>query len=300
MSRPKIVESLLNPIRSWIIRLALTNHTVSDVRIAKLERKVEIFEKGNRLNPSDQNWIISFVEALQPRQFTNLPLGRVGSQHDGGYVLPLGLVASGHGVISIGVGDDNVADIELASMGLTVHAWDHTIDALPTAHPNIHFHKIGLGSHSNSLLTLDEIITTSFGSDPLSITLLLDAEGAEWEALLGASDFALSTISVIAVEFHELGQLLIDPTFQMKTLERMNKHFVPIAIHPNNHGAEWQIGDFILQDVIEVTYVNRSLLTDPGHRSNCPAELLSPCCAELKDSTAVWIIADPWPSTPTR
>lgn len=300
MSRPKIVESLLNPIRSWIKRVAITSHAVLEIRIAKLERKAEVYEKRHQLNPSDQDWVINFVEALQPWQFTNLPLERVGSQHDGGYVLPLSQVASGHGVISIGVGDNNVADVELASMGLTVHAWDHTIEALPTVHPNILFHKIGLGSHSNSLSTLDKIITTSFGSERLSITLLLDAEGAEWEALSGASDFALSTISVMVVEFHDLGQLLIDPTIHMNTLQRMHKHFVPVAIHPNNHGAEWQIGDFILQDIIEVTYVNRSLLTDSGHRSNCPAELLSPCCSPIEESTADWIISDPPTSTSTR
>jgi len=52
----------------------------------------------------------------------NIPLERVGSAHDGGYVLPAGLPRSVSRVVSIGVGVNNEVDVRLAESGLRVHA----------------------------------------------------------------------------------------------------------------------------------------------------------------------------------
>ncbi len=276
-----------NPVRSWGRRAVYGMRVRPDVQVLKLERRLRVLESVVDLD-ARAPWMGELLELLAPRQFTRVPLERLGSLHDGGYVLPRSLPHECAGVVSIGVGDNNDVDVALAERGLQVHAWDHTVADVPTAHPMIAFHRMGLGEGSASLLTLNEITEASFGPTSGSLALMLDVEGAEWEALGRAQDSDLDRFALISLEMHGLGDLLVDPNPILAVLRRLHQRFVPVAVHPNNYGAVWTLGGVELCDALEVTYVSRQSVQGDGVPGNCPAALLSPCCPDLPDVHLGW------------
>lgn len=290
MKKPAFIKPT-NPVRAWSRRIVRGTHNRPDVQILQLQRRVEILERVTDIAGRTGGWVGSFVSSLTPYQFPALPLERLGSAHDGGYVLPVGLGKAVSGVVSIGVGDNNDVDVQLATQGLSVHAWDHTVEGLPTPHDAITFHKVGLGTAAEDpdLLTLGAIVDASFGGEAGDLLLLLDAEGAEWEQLAACDDATLDRFGVIGVELHDLGDLILDPTEKLAVLERLNAMFVPVAVHANNHAAVWSLPGLELPDALEVTYVNRRLALSAGSVGNCAAELMAPCCPDLPEVPLNWI-----------
>jgi hypothetical protein len=256
----------------------------------QLHRRLQVVETVVSISERFDAFIPDFISYLTPYQFPSMQLRRIGSAYDGGYVLPLAHISSAHGAVSIGVGDNNDADVALAEMGLAIHAWDPTVDDLPTSHNRIVFHKVGVGDPAvgTGYMSLDDILNRSFGPNSTNLILLLDAEGAEWTALSECSNSTLDRISLLAVELHDLGDLLLDPAPQLATLRRLNEDFVPIAIHANNHGASWPLPGLLLPDALEVTYVRRDLMDELGRVGNCPANVLAPCCPDLPEIPITW------------
>ena len=276
-----------NPLRSWARRVSRSVRDRPDVRIKHLERRISILERSTQLPEGAEARIKQAVDLLTPRVFEGLTLQRVGSEYDGGYVLPVNLMSECRGVVSIGVGSNNDCDIALARMGQQIHAWDHTVDGLPNRHNAITFHKVGLGSGTD-LRDLKHICEASFGKSATGLALMLDAEGAEWEAI-NLQPGALSGFDIMAIEFHDLGDLLLQPDPILPALQTISRDFVPVAVHVNNHGGLWEVGPFPWPDALEVTYVRKSHLETPSHRGNCDPQLFRPCCVDLADPQISWL-----------
>lgn len=261
----------------------------SDVHVSQLSRRLDILEEAVDLSSRVRLIRKDFEAALAPHSFAGAGLRRYGSVHDGGYVLPEHILRCARGVVSIGVGENNDADVELANLGLVVHAWDHTVECLPQTHPNIHFHRQGLGQHDDGdLLSLRSITDLSFGSSDEGLVLLLDAEGAEWGSLGTTERSVLERYSLISVEFHKLGDTLLNPTPIFDVLSGIRELFLPVAIHANNHATSWTYDGFVLPDALEVTYVKTSLVQGPITRANGDPVLLAPCCPDMPEVELPW------------
>ncbi len=263
----------------------------SDVLIAQLDRRVALLEDLAEVESRLRTVEPDILAALAPVQHPDLRLERIGSEFDGGYVLPTAFVESATGVVSIGVGDNNDADVALASRGLRVHAWDHTVRGLPKVHESITFHRVGVAAIAQppQLATLERIVTESFGSQANNLLLLMDAEGAEWDVFASISDEALAHFSVISLELHGLGDAMLVGSGILHTLSRLRTMLVPVVVHPNNHGASWCSPNFVLPDALEVTYVRGDLLPDGYREGNCPDWLMAPCCPDLPDLRMNWL-----------
>ena len=87
----------------------------------------------------------------------------------------------------------------------------------------------------------------------------------------------------MAVEFHNLGDLLWDPVLPLAVLERMSEQYAAVCVHPNNHAAVWSLPELDLPDALEVTYVRRTCLPNAGQSGNAPQHLMSPCCPDLPE-----------------
>ena len=280
-----------NAVRAWTRRAKFGLRGRPDVGLLQLERKVQVLEEIVGVHAAASSKISAFAKALAPYQFENLELTRVGSNHDGGYILPTAQIVRGMQVLSIGIGDNNEADVALAEMGGRVHAWDHTIEFLPRKHERIAFHRVGLSGHPGTpeCRTLSTIISESFGPDASNLTLLLDVEGAEWDAINQASETDLDRFCVIAIEWHFLGDILAGSDQKVAVLQKLREKFVPVAIHANNYGAAWNMQGRVVPDTLEVTYVNSRTLSQEGFRGNCDRQLLSPCCPDMNEIDISWI-----------
>lgn len=279
-----------NPLRAWGRRAFYGLRARPDVQILKLQRRLEVMERMLDVGVQERPWESRFRDLLTPHQFSDVRLRRIGSKHDGGYVIPSDVAASAAGVVSIGVGDDNGADVDLAASGLSVHAWDHTVRRLPKSHERITFHRVGLGSEpSAGLLTLASITSQSFGDASKNLILMMDAEGAEWNALGNCDVETLLRYSIIVVEMHGLGDLLIDPEPYLAVFERLAAHFEVVCVHPNNYSAVWSLPTMNLPDAIEVTYLRRDVAVGAKRVGNSPLALLAPCCADLPEVPLTWV-----------
>lgn len=290
MNKPDFI-SRNNAVRSWSRRVIKSVRNRPDVQVLQLQRKVELLESVTEISTQPRFWTTEFIEALTPHQGKDVDLKRMGSEFDGGYVLPFDLLKTCCGVLSIGVGNNNDVDVELADLGLKVHAWDHTVSGLPVEHQNITFHKTGLGNSktNTSVISLEHMLETTFPGANTDLVLMLDAEGAEWEALLNCGEDQLKRFAVIGIELHDLGDMILDPEPKLSVLKLLNTYFVPVAIHANNHSATWKLPNLELPDAIEVTYIHRDLLSSGTKQGNCSSKLFSPCCPDLDETSISWI-----------
>lgn len=287
--RLKDMVSEENPLRKWGRRIAYSSAARPDIGISQLTRRLEVLEAHVSFGTGAQEAAFQLADLLKPYQFQDLKLVRVGSKRDGGYVLPDELLRTASGVVSLGVGSNNDADIEIAQRGVRVHAWDHTVNGLPRRHRLVDFHRQGVGQGSPALMSLDAICEESFPGVQSDLILMMDVEGAEW----GVFEASLKTgifrrFSVISAELHALGDALSGSSRIQSLLETLLQEFVPVALHANNTAASWNIAGLCIPDCLEVTLVRRDLLKGLGWRGNCSVDLVSPCCPDLPEVELSW------------
>ena len=253
-----------NPLRAWPRRLYYGTKNRPDVEIDRIKRRLHVLE--SRLVSSEEqiNEWREIHSLLKPWIIPDLTLTRFGAVNDGGYVLPRLLVDSANGAVSIGVGSEISADRELAGCGLPVHAWDHTVSELPEKGSGVIFHPQGLGSDplNNLLVPLSKIVQSSFGQEQGELILMLDCEGGEWETLIRLNLKTLERFSIISAELHFLGNALVDARPFIESLRFINEYFIPVSTSSNNYSAIWSVDGITLPDYVEITWVNRSFLSE--------------------------------------
>lgn len=183
---------------------------------------------------------------------------RIGSRHDGGYIFAEDVATEW--VLSIGVGNNNEADIDFAERGLPVTCFDHTIESLPMNHPNIAFYRTGLGYGEENLISLRQMValSDSTGGDGI---LAMDVEGAEWAALGDdvTNAESLRRFSQVSVELHGLHRLA-DPTVAdriLHVLSQLTEHHVSVALSANNYEPTIMISGIPVPDTLEVLLIRR-------------------------------------------
>ncbi len=262
--KAKNLVGVSNPLRAWPRRLYYGLKNRPDVQIKRLERRIEVLESCLISSAGQVDEWREIHSLLQPWKVLDLTLTRFGAIDDGGYLLPIKLVGSAKGAVSIGVGTEISADRELVVSGVPVHAWDHTVTQLPEKGTGVVFHPLGLGNDplNNLLVSLSEIVDLSFGPELEDLILMLDCEGAEWETLTSLNLDALKRFSIISAELHFLGNALVNSGPFLESLLFMNEYFLAVSTSSNNYSATWSVEGITLPDYIEITWVNRKHLTE--------------------------------------
>ena len=213
---------------------------------------------------------------------TGVPLHgerRIGGSADGGYVMADDL--RGTVALSIGIGWDDSWD-ESALLAGASHVWqfDHTIKRPPRPLPGATFARLGVGPRDDRpaapLVDLDTMWTIA--GKPESLTVKMDVEGAEWEALAAASDDLMSVTRQWAMEWHEWSRL-DDPawTHQATSVnERLSRTHALVAVSANNAAGFASLGALSFPTAIEVTWVRHDLVTP---LSEPPRTLRNPLAA---------------------
>jgi hypothetical protein len=79
-------------------------------------------------------------DALKPMDVIDGKMIRKGRDLDGGYVM-LDEICKNSIAYSFGIGGEISWDMDIATCGLQLFQYDHTIPSLPINHPNFHFFK---------------------------------------------------------------------------------------------------------------------------------------------------------------
>ena len=246
--------------------------------------KTEVLHDASRpdTNYDYQRRLVEISKTLRVERLNDpsLEFSRFGNQFDGGYVM-LNDFNINDALVSLGVGNDVTLDAELSKTISKVHFYDHTVSELPQTIHNAVLHKEEIGYIKETAVTLEEtLIRLKSAGDAI---LKMDIEGSEWEVL--ENTVSLRDFKQIVIEFHGLHQLInLDAFIKIASaLRKIHSTHAPVHLHANNYVPLAIIGNSVVPDVIEVTYVSRSkyktTLIDPLPG----AEFDSPNCSLIPE-----------------
>jgi hypothetical protein len=207
-----------------------------------------------RLSFTEQGRALAFVAALRPHRLLDRRKVRIGSPHDGGYVV-VDDWTDVVGVLSGGAGDNIDFELEAARRGAVVHLYDHTVPDLPGSDADlVAFHREPLGSIGTTLVEALERMPSDG-----DLLLKVDIDGGEWD-LLSDSNVDLSRFRQVVFEFHDLHRLDDTVWFEaaIGAISRITATHAPVHVHANNFGAYAVLGGVPVPDIVEVTFVRRA------------------------------------------
>lgn len=195
---------------------------------------------------------------------TDLTLKRVGPINDGGYILPSNL-SSVDFCISPGVAasfeferqlkkDWNIDSILID--GTLEKSLAEKIESLN----EFKFIKKNLANKdTKNHISIDHLLKSLEGK---KLILQMDIEGYEYEILSNIKEKNLKQFDHLIVEFHDFFQIKkgIFNRKLFKIINKVNKYFTLVHIHPNNCCGVFEINSINIPNVFEVTFVNNSLL----------------------------------------
>lgn len=228
-------------------------------------------ETGDRLKR-----IYSFIA---PKKVKGINKIRLGNANDGGYVC-LDYFKGVKAALSLGINDDVSWDIEVASRGLQIYQYDHTVEGPPKKHENFSFHKVKIEAIERpGSASLKSILEKYKLSEPQSVILKIDIEGDEWDVLSSASDETLDVFSQILCEFHNLDRM-VEPEFYEKiisVLSKLQAKFEVFHIHANNYGPLLLLpGSGSLPETLEIGFFRKNGFDFAEADESFPGELDAP------------------------
>jgi hypothetical protein len=214
-----------------------------------------------------QNDVLNLLNLIRPWHIATDIKVRIGSDADGGYVLPSRALSSNL-VFSIGIGNEVSFDKTLAERGAQIIQFDHTIPGPPLEHPNIRFLNRGWGPEdSDNLMSLSSMMKLMDWTHAVHPILKFDTEGAEWESLDRSDSSDLAQFEFITGEFHDF-QNLVQRDYFDKVLAVWSKlastHYV-VHLHANNAGGAVMVGGIAMPRLLELSYLRKDAAVFAGH-----------------------------------
>lgn len=177
----------------------------------------------------------AILAELQPLALKNCTLARFGSANDGGYLMCENLIEPLDAAYSYGIGPNADWDCDVSRRyHVPVHQYDCFDPARPTCDGGtFDFHNECVGGRTSRadgrvFDTLENQIRKN-GDLGRRLILKMDIEGAEWDALLAASDEFLASIPQITMEMHGSD----DPKV-LEVLRKLKRNFYLVNLHFNN------------------------------------------------------------------
>lgn len=206
---------------------------------------------------------------------TQYPLIRIGSDGDGGYLVPDDL----EGIttcFSPGVGNVSRFEEDCALRGMRVFMADRSVQGPPSNNPKFDFLNKYIGLvDTDEYISLDSWIDSSVSSSDGDLILQMDIEGAEWLALANVSRRNLMRFRIIVVELHAVDSIVYSQFFELRApvLTRLLEDFVCVHLHPNNDGKSVVSKGINIPCVLEMTLLRKDRAQISGYCSQFPHPL---------------------------
>lgn len=295
------VEADLRDLKSLISNLELsTQHYFEDlldkiaansgdlsVTRANSERARDALDVfGGRIERSISSHYLSHQDQIRfrdfARQFTpSAPKGaskvRIGRSGDGGYVM-VDAFDDVTTAFSCGVGKEASWDLAIASKGIEVHQFDHTISTAPIVHPKIRYHNAQVSHEPGpNKITVDQMVSMQAAKSGGAL-LKVDIEHDEWTVFAHVNPDLLTYFSQIVVEFHTVWRAYDADWFATAQLavNNIKKHFEVVHVHGNNAASFVNIANIVFPELIEVTFLNRKNAVFTPSDEIFPTELDAP------------------------
>ncbi|MEO1564265.1 MAG: FkbM family methyltransferase [Pseudomonadota bacterium] len=232
--------------------------------------------------------IKEFVDRVRSH-YISTELIRVGPNWDGGYLVP-DMLDQVEYCFSPGVSRTSKFEAQLArDYGIKSFLADASVDGPGEENPDFDFEKRFLGSRTDGIyMTLSDWMARKLPASGEAI-LQMDIEGAEYEVLTYEPAETLSRFAVILVEFHTWRQFrngFFDRVISA-IFAKLFENFKIAHIHPNNVGKLIQLGDVVLPQMPEFTFLRNDFCErlSAGGKLSFPHPLDRPNVSHLEDVT---------------
>jgi hypothetical protein len=222
-----------------------------------------------RLPPGHEEKLRRLLSRIAPIT-TDHPLIRLGSETDGGYLVPDDLQGIG-ACFSPGVSSCADFERDLNARGIKCFLADYSVEAPPVTGPLIVFEKKFIGTVNDAIyMTLDSWVARYASGTENNLLLQMDIEGAEYEVLLSSSLALLRRFRIIVLEAHHIEQLLTATGFTLikAVFDKLYEAgFEVVHAHPNNSMRPITYGDFVIPQVMEFSFLrkDRAMRATPTH-----------------------------------
>lgn len=232
---------------------------------------------------TDLDQVKEFMRLLHPVEFN---LIRVGSEHDGGYLVPddLEYLSS---CFSPGVSNNADFETELAYRGIPSFLADFSVDGPPVINDKFTFVKKFVGAtNSNSIESMsfnDWVERNSRESDEL--ILQMDIEGSEYSSLLSCDRIILKRFRILIIEFHGMDLLFDSQGFQIlrDCFLKILEDFYVVHIHPNNNDPLRRVGGLSIPSLMEFSFIRKDRIEVPKFATRFPHPLDRATVPQKKD-----------------
>lgn len=260
-----VAMAVLRPARPALIRAFQA--------IQRDMREREIRRRGRSEALSSRGRLDAFFErfrAVDP----GLPMIRLGSPGDGGYVVPDdldGLVAC----FSPGV--STVADFELAlaDRGVPSFMADASVEAAPVDHALFDFEPTFVGTEDRPGWTTLETWMSRKGPPTGDLLLQMDIEGGEWPVLNATDRATLRRFRMIVLELHDVHHVFLESGLNEveQALVKLFEDFEMVHLHANNNQQPVRRHGYAVPPVLEMTLLRKDRIRAPGPIAPLPHQL---------------------------
>ena len=226
--------------------------------------------------------VVELIRKFWPME-TGIELVRVGSEFDGGYLIPNDFEGIG-GLFSPGVAEDASFERHFADLGIECFLADGSVSNAPISHEKINFIGKYLGLKNDAMNTSLEAWIEE-NSDSSELILQMDIEGSEFEVLLSTSTETLKRFRIIVVEFHGIDRIITEDGFLVLNtlLSKLENDFVVSHCHPNNNCGIVFWENLKIPRVVEVTFIRRDRVRTINYATEFPHALDRPNIQELPE-----------------
>ncbi len=186
---------------------------------------------------------------------------RVGSDHDGGYLIP-NILDQIESCFSPGVGKIYDFEKQLGEKKINIFLADGTIDKKNIQIDKFDFINKNLSSkNSKNEITLQNWIEDKSHENNKNLLLQMDIEGFEYEVISSTPSEYLELFKIIIIEFHFIEKLYNRLSYNifLSSIKKILRSFEIAHIHPNNCHGSYNVCGERLPTAIEITFLRKDL-----------------------------------------
>jgi hypothetical protein len=236
-------------------------------RSAGLENKRSVHEFLLRIRPESQKY----------------KLIRIGSKHDGGYLIP-DLLDGVKYCYSPGVSTNSDFEDQLTTNGIECFLADYSVEGPAKSNPLFHFKRKYIGNKNDSkTITLKEWIKENKSDEEM--LLQMDIEGAEYQVIFETPVEVFKKFRVLVIEFHGFNKLSYQYSFDLITTSfyKLLNDFRIVHVHANNCCRPVKIAGDKIPPVMEFTFLRKDHFYESSKLIKLPHELDSPNLPNRKE-----------------
>ncbi len=185
---------------------------------------------------------------------------RIGSDNDGGYLVP-NILNEIEMCFSPGTGNNTEFEKDILNRDIKTFLADGTINEADIKLNNFNFIKKNLASfESEKTITLENWVNIH-AKDTTNLLLQMDIESSEYEVIQATTQECLKQFKIIVVEFHyveKINNYYFNQIFN-NTIDKLLLNFEISHIHPNNCQGTYSVNGIDLPTAIEVTFLRKDL-----------------------------------------